>query len=866
MIFLNKLKMSFALTVLVALFLVACGDSLTEDVIKLEASVVVADVSDLPECEDDNEGVSAFVKSDESVRVCIDGKWLGADTVYAEEKLDCSVKELSDKSGVKIICNGDSVGVAKNGKKGESGKAGEDGSDGENGKDGSDGEDCSVDSLVGMKVKVSCGNLSTIMDLSQFLKIDSTSDEEKIPVSLDSLTGYLQKGPFVKGATVYLYELENGYTLKQTNGNFVSSITRDDGRYKFMARNLVSQYVMLVVEGNYRNEVTGDVSANPIRLKAISNMRLHKTANVNILTHLEFERVYHLVTKEKLTVLQAKRKAQKEILSQFYITLDESTDAEDMDVFGKSDADAALLALSILLQGNRNEADLTVLLTELQEDLVSDGKWKRVDSLASLADWALEKDSDRQFELYRDHVEKWFSNATVPNFERDIRRFASLNSGLGICGTDVAVGTVKNVTNEFSKYYSPTYADTAGDWSRVRFVCADSVNSRWRLATEIEKDTVGWGKNYESGAVRNGIVNSGWTYVFENNTWRHGTALDSLLGIACTEARLGDTSTVKYADRYYVCTAQSNSDTLYKWESAPDIYNTTFEARKECNADGKYNNGSLLVSLLNKDSAYVCDADTFRVATENEMDLEIACVSYLNGKDFLFEGILSYYQCTEKGWKFNVEKNSGKLVDLRDNKEYRTIRIGTMELMAENLAYEYKVKEYGTSDSIAYGCDYYVRDSSFGRYYTWAAALDSAAIFSENGKGCGYGAVCEVNEPARGVCPEGWHIPTMSEWYLLQQYSTIYSQYFQEEGFSLWPKANDYFGFSAKPAGLLYYGSRYTDGMAFYWSSTDMEDNWLDDTPDHRPYSFCVNASGWVSLSTAKTMDYGMSVRCFKDE
>ena len=97
------------------------------------------------------------------------------------------------------------------------------------------------------------------------------ADSERVPISLDSIVGLTQKGPFLKGSTVYLYELSDGRTLKQTNGNFTSKITSDDGRYKFSARDLVSQYAMVVVDGYYRNEVTGGTSDAPIRLTALTD-------------------------------------------------------------------------------------------------------------------------------------------------------------------------------------------------------------------------------------------------------------------------------------------------------------------------------------------------------------------------------------------------------------------------------------------------------------------------------------------------------------------------------------------------------------------------------------------------------------------
>ena len=52
--------------------------------------------------------------------------------------------------------------------------------------------------------------------------------------------------------------------------------------------------------------------------------------------------------------------------------------------------------------------------------------------------------------------------------------------------------------------------------------------------------------------------------------------------------------------------------------------------------------------------------------------------------------------------------------------------------------------------------------------------MDSAAVFSDAGERFGYGVGCgNMQNPApcgprtfvRGVCPEGWHLPTVDEWY-----------------------------------------------------------------------------------------------------
>ena len=212
---------------------------------------------------------------------------------------------------------------------------------------------------------------------------------------------------------------------------------------------------MLVVEGDYRNEVTGKVSDNKIRLKAITDLSKHTTANVNLLTDLEFERVYHLVTKKKNKVYEAKRTAQTEILDIFHMALTDKTDAEDMDVFGNSDADAALLAISILLQGDRTEAELMALLAEISLAMAETGKWEgaRADSIkTSMADWAFGHDMSK----FRKNVEGWgLSDKKPGDFEKFVENFIAKTYGITVCS---AVSTAKQqVNNSRSIFHGKKY-------------------------------------------------------------------------------------------------------------------------------------------------------------------------------------------------------------------------------------------------------------------------------------------------------------------------------------------------------------------------------------------------------------------------
>ena len=448
----NQNQTSLIAALFVAILFCACGDdSTTEKIVEVAAehTAIVADVSELPKCNKDNEGGHAYVKGETSERICVDGKWFALKESEGVSDFDfsCTTKELKDKSGLKIICNGDSIGVVLNGA---------------NGKDGAKGDTgvgCSVAEQTDSTVTVKCGEKSFDLkfggnggaDDADTLELDS----EKIAISLDTLTGFSQKGPFLKGSTVLLYELSDGRTLKQTNGNFTSEITSDDGRYSFQSRDLVSQYALIVVDGKYRNEVTGKPTTTNIKLQAYTNMLTRKSANVNLLTHLEKNRVFYLVTKKGMTVRAAKKQAQAEIFKQFHIdTTGFKSESEDLDVFGKTDADAALLAISILLQGEDDETALSVLLTEISGDMEKDGLWNEGEAAAvkaKIADWAMVADLGGFLVKIGDNVTNW-GLGEAPNFEKFIRNYWMRENGVEDCVSAIE-GKVITTRDGKNRYY-----------------------------------------------------------------------------------------------------------------------------------------------------------------------------------------------------------------------------------------------------------------------------------------------------------------------------------------------------------------------------------------------------------------------------
>ena len=109
-------------------------------------------------------------------------------------------------------------------------------------------------------------------------------------------------------------------------------------------------------------------------------------------------------------------------------------------------------------------------------------------------------------------------------------------------------------------------------------------------------------------------------------------------------------------------------------------------------------------------------------------------------------------------WAYlNPAISYGEMIDARDGQVYKTVVIGEQTWMAENLNFETNNGSYCYNNEESYCAKY-------GRLYTWGVSMDSAGLYSNEGKGCGYIAECSPAYPVRGICPDGWHLPSKEEW------------------------------------------------------------------------------------------------------
>ena len=148
------------------LALSACGDDVTKVYRTAEENSgmeIAKSADDFDDCDSASIGKTAFA-SDEGVGyVCADSGWV---PLSENSSVGCSAEMLSDSSGYKIMCDGDSVGVALNGKDAKDakdGKDGKNGEDGSNGTDGQDGESCGlIDNGDGTVTQI-CGKNSVLL-------------------------------------------------------------------------------------------------------------------------------------------------------------------------------------------------------------------------------------------------------------------------------------------------------------------------------------------------------------------------------------------------------------------------------------------------------------------------------------------------------------------------------------------------------------------------------------------------------------------------------------------------------------------------------------------------------------------------------
>lgn len=637
-----------------------------------------------------------------------------------------------------------------------------------------------------------------------------------------SVTGVAQKGPFKFGSPLNLFELKNDLTPSGRVYN--DEINSNKGDFVIPKVNLAYPYAKLEVRGLYRNEVTGEWSTDSMTLRALTDFSDKRTeVNINLLTHLEYDRVLYLVQEKGYSVYAAKKQAAQEIMTAFEFAT-AVTYSEDFAIFQNegvsattSAGNATLLAISALVMGNRSDAEIQNVIDKFIADIRTDGEWNDLQAKADMADWAYNLD----YGNIRASVKSW-NILDIPDFETYLDAYWNNVYGLGGCSVnrkDVVSPNTNKLSRNLYKY----------------FICN---GSRWVTATTFQKDTYEWTTGKDGEFKKGNVTDS--VYVYDGSKWIVSER-ETTIGF-CETKNVGVVS--KFDGTYYIC--KNNA-----WTEATALEYDTYGLKGV--------EGDVKAGVVNKDKYYVYENGAWRIASDQEIALGI-CTTTREGEVAEDEGV--FYTCRSKKWTIatNVEMDLGGCTAKREGEvsksseiyyicksknwttatalEYDTygwsagvegeIKAGDVN---ENTYYEYKNGKWSIS---SHG---FMTDSRDGKTYktvtigtqTWMAEnlnlnVSGALCYDDDESNCQELGRLYKWSTAQSVCPSGWHLPSSDEFEVLLKFVGDSLELETYNGGCLtasvckslrsatgWVRGNgtDIFGFSGYPAGYAYH-SQYT--------------------------------------------------------
>jgi hypothetical protein len=287
-----------------------------------------------------------------------------------------------------------------------------------------------VEQLIGnyFRLKITAMNARKIIfSLSVFLLLvilftGCENEDSGSGPQIKDVTGHAQKGPFINGSSVTIYDLRDD--LSPTGKSYNAQITDNEGSFESDKAELSSKYVSLRVDGFYFNEVSGEQSAAQITLYALADVTAGDNVNVNLLTHLEKARVEYLMENGE-SFSSAKIQSQKEILAIFNIEKPGMKNSEELDISEAGEDNGILLAISSILQGYRQESELTELLSNIINDIREDGELNDSSLGSALINHAVILDTNSIYNNLADRYNDIGAASAIPSFGKYIANFIS---------------------------------------------------------------------------------------------------------------------------------------------------------------------------------------------------------------------------------------------------------------------------------------------------------------------------------------------------------------------------------------------------------------------------------------------------------
>lgn len=274
---------------------------------------------------------------------------------------------------------------------------------------------------------ISISRIPVLLKMAGFFLLMSVGSCEKegsgsdINISKEKISGYVQKGPYIIGTSITLSELREN--LSQTGKTFSASISNNLGSFEIRNIELSSRYVEIKANGFYFNEVAGENSSAQLTLSALSDIKDRSSLNVNILSHLEKDRLVQLVS-EGLSFAEAKAQAQAEVLAVFQIIKGDMGESESLNIAEEGEDNAILLAISLIIQGYLDVADMSELIGKMSADLKEDGTLNDPSTGTVLINNARLLNLPEIRENLEARFEEQNMDADIPNFEHYVQFFS----------------------------------------------------------------------------------------------------------------------------------------------------------------------------------------------------------------------------------------------------------------------------------------------------------------------------------------------------------------------------------------------------------------------------------------------------------
>lgn len=218
--------------------------------------------------------------------------------------------------------------------------------------------------------------------------------------------------------------------------------------------------------------------------------------------------------------------------------------------------------------------------------------------------------------------------------------------------------------------------------------------------------------------------------------------------------------------------------------------------------------------------------------------------------------VLNY---NEGGSFEGLTKGTNSFTDARDSKIYYYNKIGNLDWFTQNLNWAGVGHPYLDANAISF---------AYGRLYTWAEATGGVTAF-----GLGNGT--------RGICPQGWAVPTNEDWQDLAKtlnggVAISFDSYWAGLGskvtvkatmneLSMWKYSpenlqNNMYNWNALPGGNAqseYSRYRYMREYGFWWSSTDKDS-------ENAYFRYIYFDNGDFPYSYTNKNNFAASVRCVR--